>query len=227
MLYVVCTPIGNLDDLSRRQARTLADAEIILTEDTRSTGYLLERIVSDFSLTINPAQRLISYYKEKEFEKLPHVLELLNEDKMIALISEAGNPAVSDPGYLLIKHVIHNQLPFTVIPGPSAVTTALLHSGFDPCQFQFIGFLPRKKSHIISLLRNISEMKKIAPKLVTICFESPQRLPETLRIMNEIVPDMPICICRELTKKFEEVLRGKPQNFLDATFKGEITLVLS
>ena len=143
MLYVVATPIGNLDDLSIRQAKTLATSDIILAEDTRSAHTLLDAIKKRFILPVT-CSTVWSYYKEKEFEKLPEIIELLKQNKNISLISEAGTPLISDPGYLLVKNCIQRNLPMTVIPGASAITTALIYSGFNPHQHMFFGFFPKK-----------------------------------------------------------------------------------
>src|SRR3989344_5894625 len=126
MLYIVGAPIGNLDDLSIRQAKTLAASDIILAEDTRSTGLLLQRVVKTFGFARNSKQKLISYYKEKEFEKLPEVLELLRSDKSVCLISRSGMPLISDPGLLLVKYLVQKNIQFSVVPGPSAGITALI-----------------------------------------------------------------------------------------------------
>ncbi len=228
MLYVVGTPIGNLNDLSFRQAKTLAEAEIILTEDTRSTGLLLQRVKELFNFEINSSQKLVSYYKEKEFEKLPQIIEWLRDDeKEIALVSEAGMPGISDPGYLLIKHVIKRQLPYTVIPGPTAVTTALLHSGFDSQQFMFLGFLPKKENDIKKIFTKLLEIKKIMPEVTFVAFDSPNRVNDTMRLIDMISPEWNICIVREMTKKFEEVLRGTASELIEKEIRGEVTLVIS
>lgn len=137
MLFIVSTPIGNLEDMTLRAARTLATVDIILAEDTRSAHILLSSLEKNFGLSRNPNTHIISYYKEKEFEKLPEVLDLLKSDKNVALISEAGTPLISDPGSLLTQSVIKKNIPFTVIPGPSAVTTALVLSGLPSKNFYF------------------------------------------------------------------------------------------
>ncbi|HLL61398.1 MAG TPA: SAM-dependent methyltransferase, partial [Candidatus Nitrosocosmicus sp.] len=155
MLHIVGTPIGNLDDLSYRQAQTLGLADIILTEDTRSATAVLNKIPDLFGISLSPNQKLIPYYKEKEFEKLPQIIGWLEEDKNIALISESGLPLISDPGLLLIKTVIKKNIPYTVIPGPTAVTTSLLYSGFDPQNFMFLGFLPKKRNEICKIIEKI------------------------------------------------------------------------
>lgn len=224
MLYIVGTPIGNLDDLSYRQARTIMASDILLTEDTRSTGLLLKVIEEIFPFQRNPDQRMISYYKEKEFEKLPEIIDLLNEGKEVSLISQAGLPLISDPGSLLIQKVVQYDLPFTVIPGPSAVTTAFIHTGFKSDQFMFLGFLPKKEGQLKTLLTKCAETKKLFKEVVFIAFESPNRIQKTLSVLSEILPDSEIAVSRELTKKFEEVSRGKASTLMNRDYKGEITI---
>ena len=226
MLYIVGTPIGNLDDLSIRQARTIAHADYLLTEDTRTTGFLLHKITELFKMPINPEHKLISYYKEKEFEKLPEIIELLETDKNIVLMSESGMPLISDPGYLLVKTAIKKNIPFSVIPGPTAVTTAITYSGFNPNEFMFLGFLPKKKSEIIRLIDQSRQITHIMKEVSFVYYESPNRLQETLKIFSEHIPAAQVCICRELTKKFEEISRGTPDELLSREYKGEITLII-
>lgn len=227
MLNIVGTPIGNLDDLSYRQARTIMSADILLTEDTRSTGILLKVIEEIFPFKRNPEQKMISYYKEKEFEKLPEVIELLEEGKEISLISQAGMPLISDPGGFLIQHLAKKDIPFTVIPGPSAVTTAFLHSGFKSDHFMFLGFLPKKEGQIKSITQKIIETKKLFKDMVFIFFESPNRIQKTLSILNDQMPEAELVVTRELTKKFEEIKRGKAAELEQYDYKGEITLLIS
>ncbi|HRN71363.1 MAG TPA: rRNA small subunit methyltransferase 1, partial [Candidatus Woesebacteria bacterium] len=171
--------------------------------------------------------KMISYYKEKEFEKLPQVLELLKEGKEIALISQAGMPLISDPGSLLIQKVVQYDLPFTVIPGPSAVTTAFIYSGFKSDQFMFLGFLPKKEGQIKTILNKCVETKKLFKDMVFITFESPNRIQKTLSIIHEMLPESEIVVTRELTKKFEEIKRGKAAELLNVEYKGEITLLIA
>ncbi len=227
MLYIVGTPIGNLRDLSLRQSETLAKSDIILAEDTRSAQTLLDKGVKElFNLQINPNQRVISYYKEKEFEKLPEVLEYLKEDKEVSLISESGMPLISDPGYLLVKAVIREGFPYTVVPGPSALTTALIHSGFKPDKFIFLGFLPKKKTEIVQLFKHLNTIAKVINGIVFVFYESPARINKTLQFFDKYIPNTQIVIARELTKKFEEILRGKSKDLVNKNYKGEITVVL-
>lgn len=226
MLYIIGTPIGNLFDLSLRQAETLLNADVILAEDTRSAQILLQKAPVLFKLPPTVDQKIISYYREKEFEKLPEVLKLLEEGKDVALISESGMPLISDPGELLVREVIKRKLPYTVIPGPTAVITALVHSGFKTNKFMFLGFLPKKEAELIRLIDNLKHHSELNKDLVHIFYESPQRINKTLELLDQNIPNVDIVICRELTKKFEEVVRGKPKNLMDRKFKGEITVVM-
>ncbi|MBI1862921.1 16S rRNA (cytidine(1402)-2'-O)-methyltransferase [Candidatus Microgenomates bacterium] len=227
MLSIVGTPIGNLSDLSIRQAETLAAAEYIVTEDTRSTGMLLNKIKELFpNLRYETTPQLISYYKDNEFEKLPQILELVRSGSHIALTSQAGMPLVSDPGFLLVKHLIKEGLHFEVIPGPTAIATALVHSGFNPGHHMFVGFFPKKPKDIMKLIGKLKQMAEIEKDLVFVAYESPNRINSTLEVFAEIIPTADIAITRELTKKFEEVVRGKPDELAKREYKGEITMVL-
>lgn len=225
MLYVVGTPIGNLDDMSIRQAKTILSCRYLLSEDTRSTGFLIGKMKEYFNLQ-SQQHTLISYYKEKEFEKLPEILTLLREKHDVALISEAGMPIISDPGSLLIQHVIKEGIPFTVIPGPTAVTMAYVYAGFGTAQFHFSGFLPKKSSGVRKVFEKMKQMVQIEKDTAFIFYESPERIRATLLLLHEMVPEVQVCICRELTKKFEEVVRGAPLELSKREYKGEITLVL-
>ena len=226
MLYIVGTPIGNLDDLSIRQAKTLSQAEIVLAEDTRSTSFLIEKIKEKFHYSINPNQKIISYYKEKEFEKLPEIIGWLEDGKNIALSSEAGMPVISDPGFLLISTCIKRNILFTVIPGPSAVTTAVVYSGFNPKQYMFLGFLPKKESELIRLVGKVKEIKKLLPDCIFVAFDSPMRISESLKLLHQHYSEGQIVVTRELTKKFEEIVRGKAEELQKREYKGEITLLM-
>jgi 16S rRNA (cytidine1402-2'-O)-methyltransferase len=227
MLNIVATPIGNLDDLSLRQAKTLLDSDIILAEDTRSTQILFDAIKTRFTLRAPRYTKLISYYKEKEFEKLPEVIEYLKQNKNVSLISESGTPLVSDPGFLLVKTCIKENVPFTVIPGPSAVISSIVLSGFDPSQFMFLGFLPKNESEKNKILKKLMLFKESFKKLVFVFYESPHRVTETLKSINQLDWNPDIVICREITKKFEEVIRGKTSELIKKSFKGELTIILN
>ena len=233
MLYIVATPIGNLDDLSIRQAKILASSEVILAEDTRSAKTLLDAIKVRFPQLLFTNYQLPvvwSYYKEKEFEKLPEIIDLLKLDKNISLISEAGTPLISDPGYLLVKTCIQRNIPITVIPGPSAITTALIYSGFDPNPpaggHMFLGFFPKKQSQLFQLINRLKQIKTIFPDMVFVFYESPLRIKETLRCIDTSKFGVEIVICREMTKKFEEIIRGPIEELIKRDYKGEITVVI-
>ena len=229
MLNIVSTPIGNLDDLSLRQAKILAASDIILAEDTRSAQTLLDAIKKRFMLTVT-CSMIWSYYKEKEFEKLPEIIDLLKQEKNISLISEAGTPLISDPGYLLVKSCIQKNIPITVIPGPSAITTALIYSGFNPNPpaggHMFLGFFPKKESQIFQLINRLKQIKTIFPEMVFVFYESPLRINETLQCFITLKWEPEIVICREMTKKFEEIIRGPIDELIKRTYKGEITVVI-
>ena len=225
MLSIVGTPIGNLEDISIRQGRVILDAEYVLAENTSSAGVLLSELERIFEQQKNVDQKVIHYAKENEMDKTPQVLELLKEGKDIALISEAGLPLFSDPGYLLVSHVIKDELPFTVIPGPTAAITALLHSGFQAKQFFFVGFLPKKENDIKRLLGKLYVTSETIAGTVFAAYESPNRILDSLHIFQELYPTAHIAVCRELTKKFEEVRRGTASELLHYVYKGEISLV--
>ncbi len=230
MLYIVSTPIGNLDDLSLRQAKTLLSSEIILAEDTRSAMILLNGVKERFpQLPETNAQsktKLISYYKEKEFEKLPEVISYLEDGKSVSLISESGTPLVSDPGYLLVKTCIRKKIPFTYIPGPSAAISAVVMSGFDPTQFMFLGFLPKKEGEKLKIFKKLQSIKVAFPDLSFVFYESAQRIDESLRLINESGWDPDVVVAREISKKFEEVVRGKSHELIGKRYKGEITMII-
>ncbi|MEK7522476.1 MAG: 16S rRNA (cytidine(1402)-2'-O)-methyltransferase [Patescibacteria group bacterium] len=225
MLFIVATPIGNLDDLSLRQAKTLAASDIILAEDTRSAQTLLNAIKERFNIPV-VCSTIWSYYLEKEFQKLPEIISLLKEGKNISLISEAGTPLVSDPGYLLVKSCVKRNIPITVIPGPSAITTALVYSGFNPQEHMFLGFFPKKESQMYQLINRLKQIKTIFPDMVFVFYESPLRINATLQSFNRLKWNVKVVICREMTKKFEEIVRGPIDELLKRDYKGEITVVI-
>lgn len=227
MLYFIASPLGNLEDISLRQARVLSQVDVILAEDTRSVQKLLQAYPDLFDITPLSEQKIISYYIEKEFEKLPFVLEMLKAGKSMAVISEAGMPVISDPGLLLVQQAIKQQIEFTVVPGPSAVTTGLLYSGFNPQNFMFLGFLPKKRNELKKVIERTREVKRAFPEAVFVCFESPHRIQETLTIFSEFLPTVQLCLAREMTKKFEEIIRGTASEILQKNreLKGEITLI--
>jgi 16S rRNA (cytidine1402-2'-O)-methyltransferase len=218
MLFIVATPIGNLGDLSFRAVETLKDADVIAAEDTRHSGILLKHY--------GIQKPLLSYHEHNEARRTAELAERLSKGETVALITDAGMPGLSDPGARLIRECIQRDLPFSIIPGPSAILTALAGSGFSMEEFCFRGFLPVKSGQRERELRAASESEE-----TTIFFESPYRLVKTLTTCREIMPDRLICVSRELTKKFEEFRRGTAAELLDhfekRPPKGEIVLVIS
>ncbi len=215
-LAVCATPIGNLDDVTLRVLEELRGADVVLCEDTRHTRVLLERH--------GISARLLSYHEHNEAKRTAELLPRLEAGERMALVSDAGLPGISDPGARLVAGALEAGVPVTVLPGASAVDTALIASGFTAERYQFVGFLPRGAKGLASLWE---ELRGWAYPVVA--FESPQRLPATLRSLAAADPDRPVAVCRELTKKFEEVVRGGAAE-VAARFsevpKGEITLVL-
>jgi len=217
-LYLVSTPIGNLDDLPPRALSTLREADIIAAEDTRHTGLLLSR----FGLS----KRLISFHDHNEGTRSAALLPLLQEGKSIALVSDAGTPGIADPAFNLVRLAVENGITVIPIPGPSAVITALMASGLPTDRFVFENFLPVKPGKRRHKLESLKDETR-----TIIFYESPYRLTKTLRAMQEIFGDIPVVVARELTKKFETFHRG-PITTLLAHFdkegvKGEITVLFS
>lgn len=226
MLYIVATPIGNLDDLSIRQAKTITNCEILLAEDTRSAKKIINAIKEKFGLTTKSNQLIQSFYKENEFELTYKILKVLEQNKNISIISESGLPLISDPGGFLVNELIKKNIKFTVIPGSTALTTALVHSGFNSKNVMFIGFMAKKDNEVRKITNNLIEVNKIRKDLTIVFYESIHRINNTLKIFDELVPNANLCICREMTKKFEEIIRGKPKELMDRMYKGEITVVM-
>lgn len=217
MLYVVATPIGNLDDITLRALDVLKAADVIAAEDTRHSGNLLRH----FEIR----KPLVSYHEHNEAMRSAELAERLAAGENVALITDAGMPGLSDPGARLIRKCIEQNLPFTIIPGASSILTALAGSGFSLEKFCFRGFLPVKSGQRERELRAAAEREE-----TTIFFESPYRILKTLAACAEIMPGGQLCVARELTKKFEEFRRGTGAELLAHytahPAKGEITLVI-
>jgi 16S rRNA (cytidine1402-2'-O)-methyltransferase len=215
-LAVCATPIGNLDDVTLRVLDELRRADVVLCEDTRHTRVLLQRHGIE--------ARLLSYHEHNEAKRTAEVLPRLEAGESVALVSDAGMPAISDPGARLVAAALDAGVVVTVLPGPSAVETALVASGVAAERFQFLGFLPRGGRALDALWRELDAW----PHAV-VAFESPQRLPGTLRSLADAAPERFVAVCRELTKRFEEVVRGRAADVTERFSeppKGEITLVL-
>jgi 16S rRNA (cytidine1402-2'-O)-methyltransferase len=217
MPLVVCaTPIGNLEDVTLRVLRELGEADLVLCEDTRRTRTLLDRH--------GIQAKLVSYHRHNEAKRVDELLPRLEAGEKIALASDAGLPGMNDPGARLISAAIDRGLEVTVLPGASAVETALVASGLVGERYSFVGYLPRGREALDRLWDETAPWS--GP---VVAFESPRRLPGSLRSLAEADPERPVAVCRELTKRFEEVVRGSASEvasqFKEAP-KGEITLVL-
>jgi 16S rRNA (cytidine1402-2'-O)-methyltransferase len=209
-LYLVPTPIGNLADITLRSLRTLFDVDIIACEDTRRTGMLLEKLLTEFSP--NPEDKhkpqLLSYYDQIELQRIPEIISLLQLGKNIALVSDAGTPAISDPGFKLVRECIKEKLKVVSLPGASSVLTALTVSGLPTDKFLFVGYPPHKPGHRLDFFKDIQTSLE-SMKSTVIFFEAPHKIIRTLGDMSSVFGDCEIVLCRELTKMYEEVRREK------------------
>lgn len=218
-LYLCATPIGNLRDITLRVLDCLKRADLIAAENPGHTQKLLHYY--------GIRARLISYRESNREKKSLEIIARLREGAIVALLSDAGMPGISDPGSYLIRMLIKEGIPYTVLPGPSAVLTALVNSAYPGTKFVFWGFLSRKKARLRKELSEISKEEK-----TVVLYESPHRFQETLEEMAKTMEHREMTVCRELTKKYEEVVRGTPGRLMDyfrrtAAPKGEITLVIS
>ncbi|ASZ14675.1 16S rRNA (cytidine(1402)-2'-O)-methyltransferase [Chitinophaga pendula] len=216
-LYIVPSPIGNLDDITYRAVKVLTDADLILAEDTRTSGFLLKHY--QISKPVTP------YHQHNEHKVLQHLLQQLQAGKTMALLTDAGTPGVSDPGFLLVRECIRAGVPVECLPGATAFVPALVNSGIPMNRFSFEGFLPPKKGRHTLLTRLAEEDRTI------VCYESPMRLVKTLEdFIQYFGPDRLCCVSRELTKMFEENKRGSLQevrdHFAEKGVKGEIVIIL-
>jgi 16S rRNA (cytidine1402-2'-O)-methyltransferase len=217
MLYIVATPIGNLDDITLRALEVLKSVDVIAAEDTRHSGNLLRH----FEIR----KPLVSYHEHNEAMRSEELAERLAAGENVALITDAGMPGLSDPGARLVRKCIERGLPYTVIPGVSAILTAVVGSGLGIDSFCYRGFLPVKSGQRERKLREAADSPE-----TSVFFESPYRILKTLAACVELMPGRQLCVARELTKKFEEFRRGTPAELL-AHYearppKGEITLVI-
>jgi len=216
-LAVCATPIGNLDDVTLRVLAELREADVVLCEDTRRTRVLLDRH------GLRP-RSLVSYHRHNEAQRVSELLPRLARGERVALVSDAGLPGVNDPGARLVAAAIGAGVAVTVLPGPSAVETALVVSGLVSDQYRFLGWLPRRSASLAALWQELAGW----PGTV-VAFESPRRLPASLAGLAAADPERPVAVCRELTKRFEEVVRGTAAELARHFAKpprGEITLVV-
>ena len=213
---VVCpTPIGNLEDVTLRVLRVLGEADVVAAEDTRHTRKLLNRHGIE--------ARLVSFHEHNERERAPQLAERVAGGETVALVSDAGTPGVSDPGFVLVRECLARGLVVEVLPGPTAIVTALVASGLPADRWRFTGFLPRKQGELRA------ELEQAAGETL-VAFESPARVGRTLAALAALDPDRDVAVCRELTKLHEEVARGRAadlaERFADGGARGEIVLVI-
>jgi 16S rRNA (cytidine1402-2'-O)-methyltransferase len=213
---VVCpTPIGNLEDITLRVLAALREADVVACEDTRRTRILLDRY--------GVRAKLVSYHEHNERARSSELVGRMRDGAVVALVSDAGMPLVSDPGYLLVRACVAAGLPVEVLPGPSAAITALVASGLPAEEWRFHGFLPRKKGELREVLSH--------PDGTLVAFESPRRVPATLATLADLDPEREVAVCRELTKAHEEVVRGTASElaarYADDPPRGEVVLVLA
>jgi 16S rRNA (cytidine1402-2'-O)-methyltransferase len=210
---IVCpTPIGNLEDITLRVLSALRDANVVACEDTRRTRVLLERY--------GVAATLVSYHEHNERAKAPQLIERMQKGDNVALVSDAGMPVVSDPGFVLVRACVAAGLAVEVLPGPSAALSALVASALPADTWRFVGYLPRKRGDLNGLLR--------VPETI-VAFESPNRVAASLAALAEVDPDRPVAVCRELTKIHEEIVRGSAgelaARYGEQPPRGEVVLV--
>lgn len=217
ILYIVPTPIGNLEDITLRALRILRDVDLIIAEDTRTTGNLLKHFEIE--------KKLMSYHLHNEHGVLSKMMQLLEEGKNLALVSDAGTPGISDPGFLLIRECVRKHITVEPLPGPTAFVPALLKSGFPCDTFEYIGFLPQKKG------RQTAVIAILASERTTVLYESPHRL---IKLLEQLVEhggeQRHISVSRELTKKFEQTINGTVaevlQHFQQHEPRGEFVVVV-
>ena len=217
-LYLVATPIGNLEDITLRALRTLKECDVVAAEDTRRTGQLLKHF--DIS------KPLLSYFQFNEAKRSEQIIERLRRGETVALVTDAGSPGISDPGERVVKAATAAGLRVESVPGPSALVAALTASGLPTEEFHFIGFLPHKSGQ---RRRELERLKSIAGTLVF--YESPYRVGKLLVELNDLFAGRQVVLARELTKKFEEYLRGTPAELLEVlkrrSLKGEFVVLVA
>ncbi len=223
-LFIVATPIGNLQDITLRAISTLRSVDYIACEDTRKTGVLLK------SLQVEHKPMLISYYEQNEQGRIPNILNLLKNGEDVALVSDSGTPLISDPGYPLVREALKEGINVVSIPGPSAVISALVSSGLPPDKFIFLGFLPKKEGNRVRLLMELRESNKNFEATVVI-YEAPHRLVKSLTSIHFVLGNIQITLMRELTKIHEERISDSVENLIEKyqrqNPKGEFVILFS
>ena len=216
-LYLVATPIGNLEDITLRALRTLKECDVVAAEDTRRTGQLLRH----FGIS----KPLLSYFQFNEAKRSEEILERLGRGEKIALVTDAGTPGISDPGERVVRAAVATGFRVEPVPGPSALVPALTASGLSTSEFHFVGFLPHKSG---ARRRKLESLRNIEGTLVF--YESPYRVEKLLNELQEVFPERQVVLARELTKKFEEFLRGTPVELLEIlrrrSIKGEFVVMV-
>jgi 16S rRNA (cytidine1402-2'-O)-methyltransferase len=216
-LYLVATPIGNLEDITLRAIRVLKECDLIAAEDTRRTGQLLAHL--------QISKEMLSYFQHNEARRTVEIIERLRRGERVALVTDAGTPGISDPGERIVRAAIDAGLPVEPVPGPSAVVAALTASGLETREWHFVGFLPHKSGQ---RRKELERLKQIAGTLVF--YESPYRIHKLLTELSAIMSDRKVVLARELTKKFEEFLRATPAELLqvigDRSLKGEFVVLV-
>ena len=217
-LYLVATPIGNLEDITLRALRTLREADVVAAEDTRRTGQLL--------IHFGISKPLLSYFRFNEAKRSEEILERLRRGQKVALVTDAGTPGISDPGGRVVEAAVAAGFRVEAVPGPCAVIAALTASGLPTEEFHFVGFMPVKSGQ---RRRKMESLRAVPGTLVF--YESPYRVDKMLHELNEIFPDSNVVLARELTKKFEEFLRGTPAKLIEIankrSLKGEFVVMAS
>jgi 16S rRNA (cytidine1402-2'-O)-methyltransferase len=216
-LYIIPTPIGNLEDITHRALRILKEADILLAEDTRTSGFLLKHY--------NIEKKIYSHHQHNEHKTVSFISQEILSGKTVALMSDAGTPGISDPGFLLVRECLKNNIEVECLPGPTAFVPALIQSGLPCDRFVFEGFLPHKKGRKSKFDSLSNEERTI------VLYESPYRIIKTLeQIVEHLGPERKVCVCRELTKKFEENIRGTAsevlEHFKTKEPKGEFVIIV-
>jgi len=229
-LYIVSTPIGNLEDITIRAIKILTTVDIVACEDTRTTGLLLSELRKRYPSLTSPLgtqqQQMLRYDDRFEEQKVPFLIDMLRSGKNIALVSDAGTPLVADPGFKLVREVIRQGIAVISIPGPSALLAALVSSGLPTDSFLFLGYLPEKQSHRMASLKNVRDHHAIASTAILYC--PPHKLIRTLEDMKDVFGDIDVVIARELTKIHEDVWHGTLTHAMTrfSSVQGELVIVL-